>query len=367
MLEETTHHTLIPGEPGNEELTPPESDSANALASKDEAGAQGQVPPASPGDPEATVTNQVKQDLWSTKEWLRLKDGALGSSRFELPAPSEATSIFREMVARGDYARDPWDRVPFPTGAESYGATDQLFANIKLAFKEQTQLSDRDCALLTYWVFSTWLYAVLPLAPGLAITGCAHEADVVLRTLSAICFHPVLLVGLTSATLDNIRWQLQPTLLITEPSLSTRMATLLGCSTGRGYLARTKVDGGPSAPPPDYFCPKAVYLGEDLPMKSVLQNYLHVSASRAPEVESQRTVPLSEEMKQSFQNQLLGYRLQNLPEVVKSDFSVSGLSSEVNGIATALARCIVDAPDLRAQLVFTAHALFRAPARRAPG
>jgi hypothetical protein len=56
-------------------------------------------------------------------------------------------------------------------------------------------------------------------------------------------------------------------------------------------------------------------------------------------------------MKQSLQNQLLGYRLRSLPEVVKSDFSVSGLSSEVNGIATALARCIVDAPDLRVQLV----------------
>ena len=40
-----------------------------------------------------------------------------------------------------------------------------------------------------------------------------------------------------------------------------------------------------------------------------------------------------------------------MPEVVKSGFSVSGLSSEVNGIATALARCIVDAAGLRAQLV----------------
>jgi hypothetical protein len=155
----------------------------------------------------------------------------------------------------------------------------------------------------------------------------------------------------TSATLDNIRWRLNPTLLITEPDLSTRMATLLGSSTGRGYLAHVKADGCPTSHPPDYFCPKAVYLGEDLPTKSPLQNYLYISASLAPEVESQRAVPMSEETKQCIQNQLLGYRLQNLPEVVKSDFSVSGLSSEVNGIATALARCIVDAPDLRVQLV----------------
>jgi hypothetical protein len=255
------------------------------------------------------------------------------------------------MVARGDYARDPWDRVPFPTGTEACGATDELFAKIKLTYKEQTHLPDRDCALLTFWTFSTWLHVVLPLAPGLTITGSAHEADIVLRTLSAFCFHPILLVGLTSATLDSIRWQLHPTLLINEPALSARLATLMGSSTGRGYLACIKADGCPMSLSPDYFGPKAIYLGEDLPTKSALPNYIHISASLAPEAESQHAAPLSAETRQSFQNQLLGYRLENLPAVVQSDFTVSGLTSELNAIATALGRCIVDAPDLRAELI----------------
>jgi len=129
------------------------------------------------------------------------------------------------------------------------------------------------------------------------------------------------------------------------------MATLMGSSTGRGYLACIKTDGCPTSPPPDYFCPKAIFVGEDLLAKSVLQNYLHISASRAPEVESQHAAPLSAETRQSIQNQLLGYRLENLPAVVQSDFTVSGLTSELNAIGTALGRCIVDAPDLRAQLV----------------
>lgn len=172
-----------------------------------------------------------------------------------------------------------------------------------------------------------------------------------LRTLRATCYHPILLVGLTSAALDSIRWQLNPTLLINEPALSARLATLMGSSTGRGYLACIKADGCPTSPPPDYFCPKAIYLGEDLPAKSVLHNYLHISASRAPEVESQHAAPLSAETRKSIQNQLLGYRLENLSAVVQSDFTVSGLTSELNAIATALGRCIVDAPDLRAELV----------------
>jgi len=346
MLEGTTCHTLVPGEPGNGQPIPTQSSAADASATKDEAAVEGQAAPDSLG---ATSASQVKQSVWTTKEWL-LKDGALDTCQFELSAPLEATSIFQKMIARGDYTRDPWERIPFPTGTEAHGTTHALFANIKLAFKEQTQLADRDCALLTFWVFSTWFHPVLPLAPGLAITGGAHEGDIVLRTLAAFCYHPVLLVGIKIATLDNIRWKLSPTLVIYEPALSTRMATLLGTSTRRGYLARIKADGSPTSPPPDYFCPKAVYLGEDLLAKSLLQNYLHISASLAPEAESHRAAALSEETKQSIQNQLLGYRLQNLPEVVKSDFFVSGLSSDVNGIATALARCIVDAPDLRSQL-----------------
>ena len=156
MLEETTYHILVPGEPETEEPAPPHGDSADALSLEDEVGTGGQVAPASPGGPEATAASQAKAGCqWKTKEWLRLKDGALGSSQFELPAPSEATSIFQGMIARGDYTRDPWERIPFPTCTEAYGTTGELFAKIKLAFKEQTQLSDRDCALLTFWVFSS--------------------------------------------------------------------------------------------------------------------------------------------------------------------------------------------------------------------
>ena len=339
------------GESGTCEPTFPQSCTVEATISEDAASSEGQVAQASLGGPEATATSQLKQNVWTVNERLRRKDGALASFRFKLSASSEATGIFQQMIDEGDYTCDPWARIPFPAGPEPYGTTGELFAKIKGAFKEQTRLADRDCALLTFWSISTWLHVALPLAPGVAITGCAHEGDAVLRTLRAFCYHPVLLVGLTSATLDTIRWQLNPTLLINEPTLSARMATLMGSSTGRGYLACIKADGCPTSPPPDYFGPKAVYLGEDLPPKSVLQNYIQISASRAPEVESQRAVPLSAETRQSFQNQLLGYRLHYLPEVVQSDFSVFGLTSELNAIATALGRCIVDAPDLRAELI----------------
>jgi hypothetical protein len=350
-MEETNSHTAAPRVRGTNEPIPPHSDSGEASPSKDEEGENGQATLTSAGGSEVAPAGDVKQEAWKINELLRRKDGSVGSSRFELSAPVEATRIFQQMIDRGDYTRDLWDRIPFPTGTEAYGSTSDLFANIKQAIEGQTHLPDNDCALLTFWVFSTWLHVALPFAPGLAIIGGAREADVVLRTLRLLCYHPLLLVGMTTATLNNVRWQLNPTLLIVEPALSARMAVLLGCSTGRGYLACIKADGGQSPPPRDYFGPKAIYLGEDLPANSVLRHYLRINASTVTAVESQRAVALSEETKQSLQNQLLCYRLQSLPAVIASDFNVAGLSSEVNAIAAALGRCIVDEPQLQAEIV----------------
>ncbi len=69
---------------------------------------------------------------------------------------------------------------------EAYGGTSDLFANIKLAIKGQIHLSEKDCALLTYWVYSTWLHVAPLLASGFAITGRAHEASVVLCALQSL-------------------------------------------------------------------------------------------------------------------------------------------------------------------------------------
>lgn len=136
-----------------------------------------------------------------------------------------------------------------------------------------------------------------------------------------------------------------PTLLISEPNLSKRMATFLGCSTGRGYMEES--DGYFF----DHFGSKAIYLGENLPLKSILQHRLHIDVSPKPGVESRYAPRLSEGTTLKFQNQLLGYRLTSLLKVFGSDFNASGLSPEANAIANPLGKCIVDAPDLQAELV----------------
>jgi hypothetical protein len=323
MQEQTTHPTLPPEEPGSGEAIAQEDGTAEAAASK-EVGAEGQVASTLRKRPEPPAAEPIEHVTFTIPEWLRGKDGTLKSGEVTYTVPSAEASILHEMVARSKYTRDPLTRIPFPAHREAYGTTEELFARIKLAIAERTQLSDKDSALLTFWVFSTWFQDVLPLAPGLAITGWPHDGDIVLRALHSCCFHPLLVAGLTGATLNNIPWHLQPTLLISEPALSARMGMLLGSSTRRGYMARIKMDGCPSGVF-DYYGSRAIYLGEDPSTKSMLQHFVPINSSFRPGSESRRTQLVSEELTLSLQNQLLKYRISFRSHVFTSDFSSSGL------------------------------------------
>jgi DNA-binding IscR family transcriptional regulator len=279
-----------------------------------------------------------------------MTSGKLKSVQFRYSFPSDEANFVGKKFAQAEYKRDPWESMPLPTGYAAYGTTEELFARIKLAIAEQTHLSDKDSALLTLWVFSTWFHDVLSIAPGLVITGPAHDGDAVLHALYPFCYHPILVAGMTGAALSVIKWDKKPTLLIFEPNLSRRLAALLCSSTRRGYLALRTVSGAPRSAF-DYYGPKAIYAGEDPPIRAMLQHSVHINASPAPGVYSQHVARMSEEMTQSLQNQLLRYRSEHLPEVSKLELYAAGLSPDFNAIASALGECIVDAPDLQDELV----------------
>jgi hypothetical protein len=347
---QTTDANPSPADPLAGVPNPQPNGDAEAAPSKDESGNESQVTPASPDSPEAMASRQVRHNLYGISEWLRRGDGKVGRSELSFSAQADTVSVARQIIARSEYDRDPVKQIPFPSRREAYGTTRELFTKIKLIVAEQTQVSNRGSALLTSWIFPTWFQDILPIAPGLAITGWAHQGDRILRTLQAFCYHPFLVAGMTSTALNDISWETKPTLLIYEPSLSMRMKVLLGSSTSRGYLASWTPPGcGRSRF--DYFGSKAVYLGEDPPMKPMLQNYLHINASPRPGIERKHAPLLSESLTQRFQNQLLNYRLENLAKVSESNFCASGLSPEVTAIANAFGQCIVDAPDLREELV----------------
>ena len=290
--------------------------------------------------PNVTMAKEVSQ-IPGIPEVLKYK---ADTTTFMYSVEAGSEEDFKRILDRSASLWNPWKWILFPVGPKSYSSTIDLFSRIRDNIAAQTNLSDETNALLTYWVFSTWFREVLSFAPYLLITGWAHEGGSILRAVRAFCYHPLLMAGITTANLNMVPWHLRPTLLISEPNLSKGMALLLDCSTVPGYQAILRGDRR------DYFGPKAIYLGEDPPTRS-MPHGLHVNASDTAGNPSKRESILSDEMVQEFQDQLLTYRVRNLQRVSKSDFNASGLSGEANAIANALGACIVDAPELREELV----------------
>jgi hypothetical protein len=121
---------------------------------------------------------------------------------------------------------------------------------------------------------------------------------------------------MSGAALSAINWDMKPALLIFEPNLSRRLAALLCSATRRGYLALRTVPGA-SRFAFDYYGPKAIYAGEDPPIRAMLQHCVHINALPASGVYMKHMAPITEEIAESVQNQLLRYRSEHLPEVAK--------------------------------------------------
>jgi hypothetical protein len=349
LQDQTTHQILSPEEPGTPAPVLPQNDTSEATASNAEAGPEKQAASDAPDDPEAPATTPITK-VDGIPEWVRTTSGKLKNIQFRYSLPPNEASLFEKNRARAEYTRDPWERMLVPTGYAAYGTTEELFARIKLAIAKQTHLSDKENALITLWVFSTWFHDVLSIAPVLVITGPARDGDAVLRALYAFCYHPVLVAGMTGAGLSAIQWDKKPTLLIFEPNLSRRSAALLSSSTRRGYLALRTVPGA-SRSAFDYYGSKATYAGEDPPIRAMLQHCVHINALPAFGVYSEHVAPMTEETTENLQNQLLHYRSEHLPEVSKLELSAAGFSPDFNAIASALGECIVNAPDLQNELV----------------
>lgn len=301
---------------------------------------------------EAPKTNPILT-VRSIPELIRTETDSSEYKTYRYPIEAQYANRVDELLGRSKKMRNPLTGLPLPTRPVSYGTTVELFTRIKRTVAEHSGLSDTCSALLTFWIFSTWCQEALSLAPCVLITGSSYDGDAILRTLKAFCYHPLLMAGMNSASLKAVNWFRNPTLLVSEPNLEKRMAALLGHSTSPGYPAI--LSDGESL---DFFGPKAIYLGMDLPRKWTPPHCMHINATATSKVEPRHARHLSDEATEGFQNQLFMYRLMNLTKVCPLDSDASGLSREAYAIANALGSCIVDAPELQAQLVslLTPHA-----------
>ncbi len=233
-----------------------------------------------------------------------------------------------------------------PRGAQPYGSTRKLFDSIFALLRNHAMLPEKECALVAYWSMATWFLDFLPFIPSLAVTGPAFSADLLLRTLVAVCRRPVALADVNPAVVRALPLgELMPTLLIREPQLSKRMAALLDASNQPGYL----VCSGTGVQ--ELYCAKCIYMGEQANNQLLRPNAIHVHVGG----HTRRVLPPlpTDDVIQDFQKRLLFYRFVWHDAVAVSKVRVPGFRfrPEVSAMAQVLGASVMEDPELQRGII----------------
>jgi len=213
----------------------------------------------------------------------------------------------------------------------------ELFSSIVRCLLASTHLSKDAAELVAFWVITTWFQDTLNILPCLIVTGPACDASDLLFVLHTVCRKAVLLGGFRRSDLRALYYD-SYTGLIFEPNLDKRDADLLGNLTDQRFLV---VDRGCLA---RYFKSIAIYAGEN-PGKHKIRNSINIHIAPTNAARSVRPEWLRETIDR-LPVHLGQYREKNIDHVRRRTCVASGLSSETEAIAEALARCLVDAPEL---------------------
>jgi hypothetical protein len=229
-----------------------------------------------------------------------------------------------------------------PTTVQAFKSDRDLLDSIVALLRKHVMLPKNQCSLLAHWSMATWFPDFLPFIPSVVITGPAAAADLLLRTLVAVCRRPVLLADASPAVLSALPLaELMPTLLMREPQLNKRMAALLDASSQPGYLVRRNKDFQ------QFYCAKCVYIGEAANSQLSMPNSIHIHVGG----NSRRSLsPLpTNDVIQDFQNRLLFYRILRHDDVAASKFRVPGFQfrPEVSAMAQVLGASIVNDLELQ--------------------
>jgi hypothetical protein len=239
-----------------------------------------------------------------------------------------------------------YQSLTLPTGIQKCGSARELFDDIVALLRHHVMLPERECSLLAYWSIATWFLDFLPFLPSVAVTGPATAADLLLRTLAAVCRRPVLLADVNPAVLRALPLaELMPTLLIREPQLSKRTAALLDASNQPGYLVCSGDDFQ------QLYCAKCIYMGERANNQLLTPNNIHIHVGGNSR--SFLQPPPKDDVIQNFQRRLLYYRFVSHDEVADAKYGFSGFRfrPEVSAMAEVLGAVIVDDPELQKDII----------------
>ena len=228
-----------------------------------------------------------------------------------------------------------------PAKSMPYGSTPELFDQIHGLITRRSDLSDDAASLATFFVFSTFFCDCLQMAPCLLLQGEGTEAAALLRILSWVCRHPLLLVN---PRLGREPEHLNFTSLIYLSQPEAKIEKLLAVS----HLSKFGVFRHGSL---HEICgAKAIFVRSPSLRSPLADECLRISVAPAREllksVDEMRERPVVE----GLQAKLLNYRLRNYAKVKSSTFDVLKFTGATRALARTFGACIVDASDLQARV-----------------
>ena len=162
-----------------------------------------------------------------------------------------------------------------PPSVRDYGSARGLFAESLDLFQRHLDLPERESSLLTCFSISTWLADRLPTAPSLTISGPDQELGIdVLRLLSCVCRHPLMLAEVTPGNFRSLPMQLSLTLLLDQQGLKPNMQRLFRASSYRGLHLP-----GNRGSVVDLYGPKAIFCGNDAAVDTLSGGVIHISVA----------------------------------------------------------------------------------------
>jgi hypothetical protein len=229
----------------------------------------------------------------------------------------------------------------FPVGMRDFASTTALFTAVKDSLLHHGL--PEDVALsATYFIFSSWFSEVLPAAPFLLISGPRPEANLLLQLLGCLVRHPLPLVEISASNLRSLPMQLRPTPLVDNELVRDSLLRLLSVSSNRSANILLK-DGVVNT-----YSAKVLYQGTGAGDDSFGDAVMHINLAL-----SDRMLPIlnqkhRQDLAAEFQPGLLAYRVKNIARVAAAQCTFPGLPRQCQLLASLLAVCIVDAPELQA-------------------
>lgn len=254
-----------------------------------------------------------------------------GGRTFE--APELVPSLYRAMR--------------LPSKCTDYGSARGLFAGITDLFKHHLDLPERESSLLAYFSINTWLADRLPTAPSLSISGPEQELGIdVLRLLSCVCRHPLMLAEVTPGGFRSLPMPLGLTLLLNQEDLKPNLQRLFRASSYRGLHLP-----GNRGSVVDLYGPKAIFCGNDAAVDTLGGGVIHISAAPSILQSCALDERVQNEIANHFQPRLLMYRLKNSRKVRESRVDVSQFTFATRQLARTLAMCFPEDSGLASDTV----------------